>query len=96
MLKEELKHAVKKGCRIAGVHAPIAKGPSRTCKPQTALSLYVTRPVPAVSQQPARWLHLGITNAWLRGSAFLKQWMEFLEEHADLRYPNLADVYEKQ
>ncbi|KAF2269799.1 DNA-binding protein SMUBP-2 [Lojkania enalia] len=28
-----------------------------------------------------------------RGSRFLKSWMEFLEEHADLRYPNLADVY---
>ena len=28
-----------------------------------------------------------------RGSKFLKNWMEFLEEHADLRYPNLADVY---
>ncbi|ORY14438.1 DNA-binding protein SMUBP-2 [Clohesyomyces aquaticus] len=28
-----------------------------------------------------------------RGSKFLKRWMEFLEEHADLRYPNLADVY---
>ncbi|KAF2122613.1 DNA-binding protein SMUBP-2 [Lophiotrema nucula] len=28
-----------------------------------------------------------------RGSKFLKAWMEFLEEKADLRYPNLADVY---
>ena len=28
-----------------------------------------------------------------RGSKFLKSWMEFLEENADLRYPNLADVY---
>ncbi|KAF3048454.1 hypothetical protein E8E11_006432 [Didymella keratinophila] len=28
-----------------------------------------------------------------KGSEFLKQWMEYLEEHADLRYPNLADVY---
>ena len=28
-----------------------------------------------------------------RGSEFLKRWMEFLEEHADLRYPNLSDVY---
>jgi hypothetical protein len=28
-----------------------------------------------------------------RGSKFLKSWMDFLEEHADLRYPNLADVY---
>jgi hypothetical protein len=32
-------------------------------------------------------------NAHARGSKFLKAWMEFLEEHADLRYPNLADVY---
>ncbi|KAF2710030.1 DNA-binding protein SMUBP-2 [Pleomassaria siparia CBS 279.74] len=28
-----------------------------------------------------------------RGSKFLKNWMSFLEEHADLRYPNLTDVY---
>ena len=27
-----------------------------------------------------------------RGSAFLKNWMEFLEEEADLRYPNVADL----
>lgn len=26
----------------------------------------------------------------------MKGWMEFLEEHADLRYPNLADVYVDQ
>lgn len=32
-------------------------------------------------------------NVRFRGSKFLKAWMEFLEEHADLRYPNLADVY---
>jgi hypothetical protein len=32
-------------------------------------------------------------NVCLRGSPFLKAWMEFLEENADLRYPNLADVY---
>lgn len=29
----------------------------------------------------------------IRGSKFLKAWMEFLEEHADLRYPNLSDIY---
>jgi DNA polymerase alpha-associated DNA helicase A len=28
-----------------------------------------------------------------RGSKFLKSWIAFLEENADLRYPNLADVY---
>jgi hypothetical protein len=27
-----------------------------------------------------------------RGSKFLKLWMEFLEEEADLRYPNIADL----
>lgn len=27
-----------------------------------------------------------------RGSKFLKDWMEFLEEHADLRYPDLASL----
>ena len=33
------------------------------------------------------------TDVHLRGSNFLKAWMGFLEEHADLRYPNLSDVY---
>ncbi|KAF2686720.1 DNA helicase [Lentithecium fluviatile CBS 122367] len=28
-----------------------------------------------------------------KGSKFLKSWMEFLEENADLRYPNIADMY---
>jgi hypothetical protein len=32
-------------------------------------------------------------NVESRGSKFLKSWMDFLEENADLRYPNLADVY---
>ena len=27
-----------------------------------------------------------------RGSKFLKQWMEFLEENADLRYPDVASL----
>lgn len=29
---------------------------------------------------------------FLRGSKFLKKWMEFLEENADLRYPDVAEV----
>lgn len=33
------------------------------------------------------------TDVGFRGSQFLKNWMGFLEENADLRYPNLADVY---
>ena len=28
----------------------------------------------------------------LSGSSFLKRWMAFLEEHADLRYPNITDL----
>lgn len=28
------------------------------------------------------------------GSKFLKRWMDFLEEHADLRYPDLGSLYE--
>lgn len=27
-----------------------------------------------------------------RGSSFLKKWMDFLEENADLRYADLASV----
>ncbi|KAI4952652.1 hypothetical protein J4E91_003124 [Alternaria rosae] len=30
------------------------------------------------------------------GSKFLKAWMQHLEDHADLRYPNLADIYVDQ
>lgn len=29
-----------------------------------------------------------------RGSGFLRRWMAYLEEHADLRYPNAAELYE--
>jgi DNA polymerase alpha-associated DNA helicase A len=34
-----------------------------------------------------------VANVCSRGSKFLAAWMGFLEEHADLRYPNLADMY---
>lgn len=27
-----------------------------------------------------------------RGSSFLKKWMQFLEDNADLRYPDLSTV----
>ncbi|KAF9692896.1 hypothetical protein EKO04_009091 [Ascochyta lentis] len=36
---------------------------------------------------------VGDSDTISKGSVFLKQWMEYLEEKADLRYPNLADVY---
>ncbi|CBX98813.1 predicted protein [Plenodomus lingam JN3] len=35
---------------------------------------------------------IGDSDTISRGSQFLKAWMDFLEEQADLRYPNLADV----
>ena len=34
----------------------------------------------------------GNANVADRGSKFLKRWMSFLEENADLRYPNVADL----
>jgi DNA polymerase alpha-associated DNA helicase A len=37
--------------------------------------------------------HVHATDVHCRGSKFLRNWMDFLEENADLRYPNLADVY---
>ncbi|OAK95535.1 DNA-binding protein SMUBP-2 [Phaeosphaeriaceae sp. SRC1lsM3a] len=36
---------------------------------------------------------IGDSDTISKGSKFLKAWMEFLEENADLRYPNLADMY---
>jgi hypothetical protein len=35
-----------------------------------------------------------MANGACRGSEFLKAWMAHLDEHADLRYPDLAEVYE--
>ncbi|KAM4054819.1 AAA domain-containing protein [Hirsutella rhossiliensis] len=35
---------------------------------------------------------IGDSETVKRGSKFLKKWMEFLEENADLRYPDLASV----
>ncbi|KAJ4376240.1 hypothetical protein N0V83_001523 [Neocucurbitaria cava] len=36
---------------------------------------------------------VGDSDTISKGSKFLKAWMGFLEENADLRYPNLSDVY---
>ena len=65
-------------------------------KPHTGRLLHETRQ----TWYPSRTTPLGTVaqdamhaNVHLRGSRFLKSWMEFLEENADLRYPNLADVY---
>ncbi|QYS98498.1 DNA helicase [Trichoderma simmonsii] len=35
---------------------------------------------------------IGDSETVKRGSKFLKKWMEFLEENADLRYPDIAEV----
>ncbi|PTB65328.1 DNA helicase [Trichoderma citrinoviride] len=35
---------------------------------------------------------IGDSETVKKGSKFLKKWMEFLEEHADLRYPDVAEV----
>ena len=36
--------------------------------------------------------HTGNVLTHLRGSLFLKRWMKFLEDNADLRYPTLDDL----
>ena len=38
---------------------------------------------------------IGDSETVSRGSKFLKSWMAFLEENADLRYPNIADLTEE-
>lgn len=37
-------------------------------------------------------IDLLISVCLFRGSKFLKKWMEFLEENADLRYPDVAQL----
>lgn len=43
-----------------------------------------------------RNMHRSSLTTWFirfsSGSSFLKRWMSFLEEHADLRYPNIAEL----
>jgi DNA polymerase alpha-associated DNA helicase A len=41
--------------------------------------------------RPKRCLVIvGDSETVAKGSKFLKRWMEFLEEHADLRYPDVT------
>jgi len=35
---------------------------------------------------------IGDSETVSRGSAFLKRWMKFLEDNADLRYPSLDEL----
>jgi DNA polymerase alpha-associated DNA helicase A len=35
---------------------------------------------------------IGDSETVSKGSKFLKRWMDYLEENADLRYPDIADV----
>jgi hypothetical protein len=37
-------------------------------------------------------LEVEILTGGTRGSSFLKRWMKFLEDNADLRYPNIDDL----
>ncbi|KAH8724056.1 DNA-binding protein SMUBP-2 [Phaeosphaeriaceae sp. PMI808] len=46
-----------------------------------------------ISKYPYKTRQDKTANVHARGSHFLKAWMAFLEDKADLRYPNLADVY---
>lgn len=49
--------------------------------------------VPVAMTRPKRCLVvIGDSETVSKGSKFLKRWMEFLEENADLRYPNIADL----
>ena len=48
--------------------------------------------VHVVYAQKARFVRC-LANVQFRGSKFLKSWMDFLEENADLRYPNLSELY---
>jgi len=70
--------------------------PARLIPHLQATPRWILTTVSPVSRHHARRLLLINANAHLRGSAFLKEWMEFLEENADLRYPNLAEVYDNQ
>lgn len=35
---------------------------------------------------------IGDSETVKKGSGFLKRWMEYLEEHADLRYPDVSSL----
>ena len=71
----------------------IRLGPSRTCKPRFADA---SLPFPLCYDIMHAVGFRSMLTHTFRGSAFLKHWMEFLEENADLRYPNLTDVYDDQ
>lgn len=49
--------------------------------------------IPVAMTRPKRHLCIiGDSETVSRGSAFLKRWMKFLEDNADLRYPSLDDL----
>ena len=80
--------------RNADANACTRHGPSRTYKPH--LQATSALPLATVSVWSRHYAHLtglNVANVSFRGSAFLNQWMEYLEENADLRYPNLTEVY---
>jgi len=74
----------KLGSAIVFLCETVAHETRPCCNTNTLVPLTRTASLDTVAQ---------VLTCCLRGSKFLKSWMEFLEENADLRYPNLADVY---
>ncbi len=57
----------------------------------TILETKLTQLTLVAMTRPKRCLIIvGDSETVAKGSKFLNRWMEFLEEHADLRYPDLT------
>jgi len=57
----------------------------------TLLETELTQFMLVAMTRPKRCLIIvGDSETVAKGSKFLKRWMEFLEEHADLRYPDVT------
>ena len=57
----------------------------------TLLETKLTQLTLVAMTRPKRCLVIvGDSETVAKGSKFLKRWMEFLEEHADLRYPDIT------
>jgi len=56
-----------------------------------SLETKLTQVMLVAMTRPKRCLVIvGDSETAVKGSKFLKRWMEFLEEHADLRYPDIT------
>ena len=81
-----------------GIRFGLLQRETNHTKPAQALLRQAPRTSPVMLPSPFRWTTIVTqrhqhTDVHHRGSKFLKAWMGFLEENADLRYPNLSDVY---